>query len=90
MMSAKLAFGPDDASGLLKETGAVERCPEHPEIMIRIGDEEKEFLAYKLADERLRDLTDHERLAAKSQIAASLKCAADGFCVLCFPPPAVP
>jgi hypothetical protein len=71
------------ADVLFKETGALLECPHHPEIVIRVGDHEKERRAFELADNRLRHLPDDEREAAKESMAASLKTAADRLCPLC-------
>ena len=45
-----LALGPRGVDGVFQETGALERRPYHPEILVRVGDAENEERAYALAE----------------------------------------
>lgn len=78
-----LALGPDGADGVFLETGALEQCPDHPEIFVRVGDAGREQHAYALAEARLSHLPADERQTAKDSMAASLARAADRHCPLC-------
>jgi hypothetical protein len=78
-----LKLGPGGAHGVFQETGALIQCQRHPEILVRVRDDEKERRAYELADARLSSLAADERRAAKESMAASLNSAADKHCPLC-------
>lgn len=86
---AILAFGVGGAASPFEETGALVRCPNHPEIWIRVGDQAKEKAAFELADTRLRAHPADERQASKDAMAACLNSATNRLCPLCLASSAV-
>jgi hypothetical protein len=73
----------EDVDGVFLETGALERCLHHPEILIRVHDEEKEQRAYAIAKAQLRNFPTDEQQAAMDSMRRSLESAADRHCPLC-------
>jgi hypothetical protein len=62
---AALTCGPGGSASPFEKTGALVRCPRHPEVWIRVGEQAKEKAAFELADIRLRDRPAEERQAGR-------------------------
>jgi hypothetical protein len=74
----------NEAQRALFESGALKSCPIHPDVTIRVGDEEAERSAYAIATNNLkRDDRIEWREDLMSAIKDELDVAADEVCPRC-------
>jgi hypothetical protein len=80
-----VAFGEGGLHSLLVHAGAIEACPRHPDISIRLGDRIKEDFARKTASAKLNEkpMQERERSVAMDAFEDALSSADDQCCKLC-------